>query len=218
MADPSDSDPITPSDQAASSDPGSTPPPPAPRRSHLARNIILAVIALVVLAGLIALPIFQPWKLFVDRTVDEALPGAAPAATGSPLATGTPGATTQPPAPSEPVTLATGAFFDQEHATSGTATIYRLGDGRRILRLTDFETSDGPDVQVWLTDQNVPAGSEGWYVFDDGAYTNLGPLKGNIGDQNYEIPDEVDLATVRSVSIWCARFSVSFGAAELSAA
>ena len=58
--------------------------------------------------------------------------------------------------------------------------------------------------------------SRGWFLFDDGQHTSLGGLKGNIGDQNYPIPADVNLADYRSVSIWCDRFSVSFGAAELT--
>lgn len=58
-------------------------------------------------------------------------------------------------------------------------------------------------------------GTAGWHVFDDGAYLDLGALKANKGDQNYVIPAGADLADYRSVSIWCARFAVSFAAAEL---
>ncbi|MDP5026124.1 MAG: DM13 domain-containing protein, partial [Aquiluna sp.] len=55
----------------------------------------------------------------------------------------------------------------------------------------------------------------GWHLFDDGEYFSLGKLKGNLGDQNYEIPAELDLERFSSMSIWCVRFAVSFGAAEL---
>jgi hypothetical protein len=61
----------------------------------------------------------------------------------------------------------------------------------------------------------VPGG--GWHVFDDGAYVDLGRLKGNRGDQNYPVPADVDLGRYRSVTIWCDRFNVSFGAAALTA-
>lgn len=180
---------------------------------------MLVVVGVGVVLGLIALPIFQPWKLFVDRTVNEDLPTAAAPTAPSAAPSDSTGAAAPPQAAAAgPVALASGAFVSQEHPTTGTATVYRLADGRRILRLTDFQTSDGPDVHVWLTDTAVQSGVDGWYVFDDGAYTDLGPLKGNIGDQNYEVPDGVDLTAVRSVSIWCARFKVSFGAADLSPA
>ena len=60
--------------------------------------------------------------------------------------------------------------------------------------------------------------NDGWRVFDDGAYVDLGSLKGNKGNQNYPIPADVDLSDLTSLSIWCDRFDVSFGAAELAVA
>ena len=86
------------------------------------------------------------------------------------------------------------------------------------LRLVDLETSNGPDLRVWLSDQPVRAGVAGWRVFDDGAWVELGRLKGNRGDQAYAVPAGTDLASLSSVSIWCRRFSVSFGAATLAPA
>jgi len=112
--------------------------------------------------------------------------------------------------------LSEGTFISHEHSTSGTAMILELADGTRVLRLEDLQTSDGPQLEVWLTDQPVIDGVDGWGVFDDGAYESLGPLKGNVGNQNYKIPAGVDLEDLSSVSIWCVRFSVSFGAAELT--
>ena len=61
-------------------------------------------------------------------------------------------------------------------------------------------------------------GRDGWFVFDDGRYVDLGRLKGNRGSQNYELPDSVDLRRLTGLSIWCDRFNVSFGAAELRVA
>lgn len=164
--------------------------------------------AIVVVFGLIALPVFQPWKLFVDQTVNEPLPTAP---TGSAPVS----AAATPSAPAAPRELTRGQFVSQEHDTTGTATVLRLPDGQRILRLSNFSTSNGPDLHVWLSDQKLQSGTEGWFVFDDGRHVDLGGLKGNIGDQNYLIPSDVDLGTYPSVSIWCQRFSVSFGAAEL---
>ena len=162
---------------------------------------ILVILGLLVAAALA----FQPWKLVLDQTVDEALPVAA--AAGAPVAG----------APTGPTTLRSGSFIDHEHATQGTAKILELSDGQRILRLEDFRTSNGPDLKVWLTDAPVLPGNDGWFVFDDGEYLDLGSLKGNVGNQNYAIPADVDLADFRSVTIWCDRFNVSFGAVELTA-
>lgn len=165
---------------------------------------------------------FQPWKLFVDETVNEALPGAPeqpqetapePAAPEAPAESADPG---EPAEPSGPETLAEGAFISHEHATTGSVRILRLEDDSLVLRLEDLDTSNGPDLKVWITDAPVIEGTDGWGVFDDGRYVSAGKLKGNKGSQNYELPEGTDLAGLTSVSIWCERFSVSFGAAELA--
>jgi hypothetical protein len=108
-----------------------------------------------------------------------------------------------------------GTFITHEHDTSGEVRVVRHPDGTRQLELVDLDTSDGPDLRVWLSDQPVKEGTAGWRVFDDGRYVELGELKGNKGNQVYEIPAGTDLTTLRSVSIWCKRFAVSFGAAAL---
>ena len=69
--------------------------------------------------------------------------------------------------------------------------------------------------KVWLSDAPVIEGTAGWRVFDDNRHVDLGDLKGNIGSSNYPIPPDVDLAALSGVSIWCARFHVSFAAATL---
>ena len=164
----------------------------------------LGVVGVALVA--VALAAFQPWKLFVDQSVAEAAPVAesvAAAPEGS------------DPGPVEPQTLATGDFISHEHATTGTVAVLELADGSRVLRIEDLDTSNGPDLRVWITDAPVIDGRDGWGVFDDGQYVELGKLKGNQGSQNYEIPEDVDLEDLTSVSIWCDRFNVSFGAAEL---
>ncbi|MBH0245198.1 DM13 domain-containing protein, partial [Streptomyces cavourensis] len=137
----------------------------------------------------------------------------APPQTAPPV----PGAPSPEP-PAGPTTLATGELISHEHHTTGTVKVVLLPDGSRTLRLENLDTSNGPKLQVWITDAPVREGRAGWHVFDDGAYQSLGGLKGNKGDQNYALPDEIDLNRFTSVSIWCARFNVSFGAAELAAA
>jgi hypothetical protein len=86
-----------------------------------------------------------------------------------------------------------------------------------VLAIGGLDTSNGPDLRVWLSAADVVAGTAGWYTAGSAAFIDLGPLKGNLGDQVYEIPADADLASVRSVEIWCVRFSVSFGAAQLAA-
>ncbi|MFE7775421.1 DM13 domain-containing protein [Streptomyces sp. NPDC057445] len=168
--------------------------------------ITLAVLAVALAVGLYW---FEPWKLFVDETVRDELPEAVPTAPADASANASPAALR---------TLATGTFISHEHATEGKVRIVELPDGSRILRLEGLSTSNGPALRVWLTDAPVKEGAAGWHVFDDGAYVSLGKLKGNKGDQNYALPAGVDLAKYSSVSIWCDRFDVSFGAAELSKA
>ncbi len=131
--------------------------------------------------------LFRPELLLIDRVAQEA-------------------------APITPTRVAQGAFHGDAHETSGTATILQLPDGRTVLRFTSFATSNGPDVRVYL----VAADS----VADEGTvkragFIDLGALKGNLGDQNYELPAGTDLTRYRAVSIWCRRFAVNFGAAAL---
>jgi hypothetical protein len=170
-----------------------------------------------VIVGGIGLYLFQPWKLFVDETVDEAAPVAAAAEVpAAPTDPDDPAPAPAPaPEPAEPVVLSAGSFISHEHTTTGTVQILELADGTRVLRIENLDTSNGPDLKVWLTDAPVIEGRAGWGVFDDGNWVDLGPLKGNQGSQNYEIPADVDLDAFSSVSIWCDRFNVSFGAAEL---
>jgi hypothetical protein len=112
------------------------------------------VLAVGAVALVVALLVFEPWKLMVNETVDEALSGnpvaAAPPSPG--IAVGEP--------PSGPVLLASGELISHEHATTGTATVLQLPDGSRVLRLDNLDTSNGPDLKVWLTDAPVLPGSD----------------------------------------------------------
>ncbi|MEU6039436.1 DM13 domain-containing protein [Actinomadura sp. NPDC047616] len=180
----------------------------------LRRPVVWVVGGVLVVGAAVGLALFQPWLLFVDEEVNE----AGPAVVSSPGAAATPTATGQAQGQDVgPRVLASGAFISHEHETSGMVKVIRLADGRRVLRLEELDTSNGPDLRVWLSDQPVKGGTAGWGVFDDGAYVELGKLKGNKGDQNYAIPADADLDELTSVSIWCKRFKVSFGAAELRA-
>jgi hypothetical protein len=163
-------------------------------------------ITVVVVAGGVALAIFgflwfRPDKLFANKTVDEALPFAGPAASAGAPSTG-----------EQPAVVSTGSFRSLEHETRGVAKVLRSSDGRRLVRLENFSTSSGPDVVVILSDA-PPTAEMG--AFDDGRFVSLGSLKGNAGNQNYEIPANVDLSGYHSVVVWCRRFNVAFGAAPL---
>ena len=201
-------------------------------RPHRRRWLVAGCgLALVAAMAAFVLVYFEPQKLFVDDHVNEPFP-VAPATTPASSPASAAPTTVQPaptavPTPSSPTAASSptpttlpggpgperaGSFLSREHDTSGTAAIYRFDDGRRILRIEDLDTSNGPALFVYLS-ANPAAGPEG--AFDD-SYIDLGGLKGNIGDQNYEIPPEADLADYTSVVIWCDRFDAAFGAADLS--
>jgi len=150
------------------------------------------LIPVVVVAVLVAWYAFRPERLVVNQRVDEAMP------------TGQGGLSAQ--------SLESGRFYSILHPTEGTATIFQLGDGTRTLRLTSFRTSNGPDVHVYMV---AADDAKDVATVEQAGFIDLGVLKGNIGDQNYVIGSEVDLAKYRAVSIWCKRFSVNFGAAAL---
>ena len=111
--------------------------------------------------------------------------------------------------------LFTGTFHGKVHSTSGRATVYQGTDGKRILRLTHFKTSNGPDVHVILVAAR-DAKDDANFLSGNVERIELGKLKGNEGDQNYELPENVDLSKFQTVSIYCERFNANFGAAALA--
>ena len=111
-------------------------------------------------------------------------------------------------------TLATGTFHGKVHKTSGRATIYQESNGKLVLRLTNFKTSNGPDVHVILIAAK-DADDDANFLKSSTERVELGSLKGNEGDQNYEIPSDTDLSKFQTVSIYCERFNANFGAAPL---
>ena len=149
-------------------------------------------IPIAVIAVLVAWYAFRPERLVVNRRVDEAMPTAQ--------------------GESSPKSLVSGRFYSILHPTAGTATIYRIGESVRVLRLTSFSTSNGPDVHVYMV---AADDAKDVATVEQAGFIDLGVLKGNIGDQNYTLANDLDLAKYRAVSIWCKRFSVNFGAAAL---
>lgn len=102
---------------------------------------------------------------------------------------------------------------DRVHQGSGTATLLEDGTGRAVLRLTDFQVTNGPDLEVWLVAEPDPQTSSD---VSNSTWLSLGQLKGNIGDQNYDIPAGTDLSQYGSVVIWCEQFGVLFSPATLN--
>jgi hypothetical protein len=152
-------------------------------------KVAIAVVAVVVL---VAWYVFRPERLVVNSHVDEAMPTAQGGLSAQPLESG--------------------EFYSILHPTAGTATIYQMGDGSRVLRLTSFRTSNGPDVHVYMV---AADDAKDVATVQRAGFIDLGVLKGTIGDQNFTLGGDLDLAKYRAVSIWCKRFSVNFGAAAL---
>ena len=155
------------------------------------RKWILATIGVPILA--VAWWVFRPEKLWTNAKVNEP----------SPFLEST-----------DPQPLYTGLLVGATHKASGRASIYGAADGKQYLRLTDFTTSNGPDVHVLLgrsddqsLRQDVATGR-----LDS---VELGPLKGNAGDQTYNLPASVDFDRYNTVLIYCERLHVVFGAAKL---
>ncbi|HEX7330450.1 MAG TPA: DM13 domain-containing protein [Pyrinomonadaceae bacterium] len=153
-------------------------------------NRLKVTLLALIIAGFSAWYAFRPERLFINQTVNEQFPTASAANNQ----------------------LASGQFHSGAHETKGMATVFQLSDGKKTLRLTNFETSNGPDVHVYLV--AAPDAKDNDTVTKAG-FVDLGSLKGNIGDQNYDLPADTDLAKYRAVTIWCKRFSVNFGTAPL---
>lgn len=134
------------------------------------------------------------WKAVVDQQVETPL--------DEPLVAGM----VQAPVVSE------GAFYGVEKDGRGTAKLYRLPDGRRFLRLENFETSQNTDLFVWLSQAARPATSK---EVTDVPRIELGNLKSTLGTQNYEIPASVPDSAIRSIVIWCAPLAIAYTAANL---
>jgi hypothetical protein len=160
------------------------------RRLERRKLILIAVGLPVLVAGWWA---FRPEKLWINQKVNEPAPFAS--------------ATDTRP-------LYTGTFEGKAHATSGRATIYATADGKQYLRLTDFTTSNGPAVHVLLARSDDGKLNQE-IVRGDLDGIELGPLKGNQGDQNYNLSASVDLHEYNAAVIYCERHHVVFGVARL---
>jgi len=159
-------------------------------------------IGLLVLLALAVLPVawYLGSPLFLNQTVNEALPSAPAAQVGR--------------APTGAAALRSGQFnaIDGLHKGEGTAAIYRQPDGGFVLRLDPFQVTNGPDLYVYLS--RYPAPTDSAQLHQAGA-VEVARLKGNIGSQNYELPANVDLSQFRSVVIYCKQFNVVFSTAAL---
>ena len=133
------------------------------------KKVAIGTIAVLAVVG--GWAAFRPELLFVNKTVHESFPAVQGAAAKS----------------DAPVAAAQGQFRSLAHETKGTATVYRLPDGKQTLRLTNFATSNGPDVHVYLVAaKDAPDNA----TVQSAGYLDLGSIKGNQGDQNYDLPAE----------------------------
>ncbi|MCB9371760.1 MAG: DM13 domain-containing protein [Microthrixaceae bacterium] len=215
-----------PTDRPAS-DPEADRPPRSRRRWYLAAGGVVAV----ALAAWLAFGYFGVQAAFIDDEVDQAGPvfdSGASADDGSTATTaaaaddtagdddgaGAEDAAATPPTTAAPAisVVAEGSFVGRSHPAAGTASVLSDGTDQRFLRFEEFATDNGPDLNVYLSTAPADA-DEG--AFDDD-FVDLGDLQGNIGDQNYEVPADVDLDRYQTVVIWCVRFGVAFGAATLA--
>lgn len=183
------------------------------------------------LAVVVGAAVFQPWLLWVDVTVKDQIPTVSASEESSADAESgtnerTPEATDDLSASSDdsgtveaddagPRVVSQGSLISHEHETSGTARIITEADGSRLLVLESLATTSGPDVHVWLSAGPVVDGVDGWYTAGTYDFIDLGPIKGNLGDQVYPIPADVNLEAFPTVDLWCVQFGVSFGAAAL---
>lgn len=145
----------------------------------------------IIIALAVPIVIYTASPLFYDVTTNEPLPQAASQDDSS-----------------TPQAVASGSFMganDGIHNAQGQAKIISLEDGKQLLRLEDFKATNGPALYVYL-------------ATDDTAqdYVSLGPLKANIGNQNYEIPQGTDLGKYNTALVWCKEFSALFGSAKIT--
>lgn len=184
-------------------------------RHWLHQNRTLAVVlglVIVLVGGYVLYWLTSP--LFVNEVVDEGFPSEVMEATMD-AAASAPATVMEEPMPdqaSEAALLLNGEFRDADsfHMGSGLATIYELASGR-VLRFENFDVTNGPDLRVLLSTNPNPTSRD-----DIGDYVDLGSLKGNQGNQNYDIPADLDLSQYQSVVIYCMPFHVVFSVASLN--
>jgi Electron transfer DM13 len=154
----------------------------------------------------LAVGVFGVQTLFYDTEVNEDFPvdARAPEEQGPSQAAQA--------APRTPVVVSSGRFHPVAHPGTGDAIVYRLEDGSHVLRLENLDIFNGPALYVYAVAAEDANDNE--TVLNAG-FLNLGPLKGNKGNQTYELPAEFDPEKYRAISVWCRRFSVNFATAPL---
>lgn len=153
------------------------------------KKILIAIIVAII----IPLSVYTISPLFIESTINEELPVSMQ---------------TVDDGQQRVMTSHSGRFVgvdDGIHDAQGVVLVVPLEDGKNILRFEDFHSTNGPDLYVYLATDNTASD-----------FVNLGRLKANNGNQNYEIPEGTDISKYDTALIWCKQFSVLFGHAELS--
>jgi hypothetical protein len=169
------------------------------RRRELLGPLAAGYVAVALAAGVLVVA-----PTLFDRKVDERVVTGTPAAQARAAGERARGA--EPPPGN--VQVAAGRFRSIAHDGSGRAAVVELPDGRRKLTLTDFETDAGPDLRLYVSTRDPAAG-------ELGDFEDLGALKGNVGNQQYTLPERIDLERHSTVVVWCRAFSVAFTSAPL---
>jgi len=148
-------------------------------------------------------------------TTSTTEPGAEESAATT--TTAAPTTTTAPPTttttvPEGPVLLSVSEWISIGHPGTGTVLVYRQPDGSHVVRFEDLDVSNSPDLLVILSAAPLV---DDRAAYSEVAYLSLGDLKGNIGNQNYVVPPEVNLDDYQTVAIWCRRFNYTFNAAAI---
>ncbi|MSQ14806.1 MAG: hypothetical protein EXR50_02960 [Dehalococcoidia bacterium] len=189
------------------------------------KGIIIAVILISVLAAPVVSWLASP--LFINTRVSEDFPLSASAILPSDMsrkeaekqisdAAKVETRTDEKMPSSASTVLFSGSFTDADsfHKGRGKAELHRLSDGKLVLRLDEFQVTNGPDLRVLLTKHSDPRTTEDVHQ----GYEEVDKLKGNIGSQNYEIRSSLNLEEYKAVVIYCKPFQVVFSVASLKKA
>lgn len=175
---------------------------------RLGRSRLFWVVGALLAAVLVYLAIwvFGVQTLFYDTEVNEDFPVTPPASEeqGPSQAAES--------APRRPVVVSSGRFHPVAHPGTGDAIVYRLKGGSYVLRLENLDIFNGPALYVYAVAAEDANDNEAVLNAD---FLNLGQLKGNKGNQTYELPAGFDPEKYRAISVWCRRFSVNFATAPL---
>ncbi len=144
-------------------------------------------------------------------------PGANPATAYAASLTQIPAPTSDNPTPdlASVQAVKSGEFseLDPVHTASGRATIYRRIDNSLLLRLDDFSATNGPDLAVYLS--VVASPKTGAEMRTSNLHFRVGTLKGNRGNQNYEMPAETKLERYKSVVLFSETLDTVYSYASL---